>query len=50
MLKINQKGYICNLLEAKGISLYHLIVFLMKAYSALFFDQVGDHIQVDLNN
>lgn len=47
-LKINQKSYICNVLEAEEMSLCHPTVFPMKAGSTLFLDQAGDHIQADL--
>ena len=46
--KIDQKGYIRNLLEAEGMSSCHPTVLPMKAGSALFLDQAGDHIQADL--
>lgn len=48
MLKIDQKSYICNLLEAKKMSLYHPKVFSMKAGSVLSLNQVEDQIEVDL--
>lgn len=37
-MKINQKGYICNVLEAEGMSLCHLTMLLIKSNSAFFLD------------
>ena len=47
-LKINQKGYIRDLLESEGMTSCHLTVLLVKAGSTLFLDQAGSHQQVDL--
>lgn len=47
-LKIDQKGYIRDLLEAEGMSSCHPTVLPMKAGSALSLDQAGDHLQADL--
>ena len=46
-LKINQKRYIRDLLESKGITSCHPIVLPIKVGSTLFLDQVGDHQQTD---
>lgn len=47
-LKIDQKAYIQDLLESEGMTSCHPIVLLIKAGSALFLDQAGDHQQTDL--
>lgn len=47
-LKIDQKGYIRDLLESEGMSSCHPTVLPMKAGSSLTLDQAGDHIQTDL--
>ena len=47
-LKINQKGYIRDLLESERMTSCYLTVLLVKAGSTLFLDQAGDHQQVDL--
>lgn len=43
-LKIDQKGYIRNLLEAERMSLCHPTVLPIKASLVLFLDQARDHI------
>ena len=48
ILKIDQNSYICNLVKAKKISLCQPTIFLIKAGSAPFLNQVKDHIQADL--
>ena len=47
-MKIDQKGYIQDLLESEGISSCHPIVLPMKAVSSLTFDQAGNHLPTDL--
>lgn len=47
-LKIDQKGYIQDLLDSEGMSLCHLTVLPMKASSTLALDQAGDHLQANL--
>ena len=46
-LKIDQKRYIRDLLESKGMTSCHSTVLLVKAGSTLFLDQAGDHQQAD---
>lgn len=48
ILKIDQKKYIQNFLKSKKITLYYSTVFLVKAKSFFFLDQVEDHRQADL--
>ena len=47
-LKIDQKGYIQDLLESKGMTSCHPTVLPVKAGSNLFLDQAGNHQQADL--
>ena len=47
-LKIDQKGYIRDLLESEEITLYYPTVFLIKASSTFLLDQTGDHEQANL--
>ena len=46
-LKIDQKRYIQDLLESKGMTSYHSTVLPVKAGSTLFLDQAGDHQQAN---
>ena len=48
ILKIDQKGYIRDLLESEGMTLCHATVVPVKAGSTLILDQAEDHQQVDL--
>ena len=48
ILKIDQKGYIRNLLEFEGMISCHSIVLPVKAGSTLVLNQVEDHPQLDL--
>lgn len=48
ILKIDQKSYIYNLLEAKEISLYHPIVILIKVGSTLSLNQDENYVKSDL--
>lgn len=41
-LKINQKGYIQDLIESEEISLYYLIILPIKTDSTLTLNQVGN--------
>lgn len=45
-LKIDQKSYICNLLEAKRQSSCHLILFPIKPGSMVSLNQAGDYDQL----
>ena len=47
-LKIDQKGYIQDLLKAKEMTFCHPTVLLVKAGSTFFLDQAGDHQQANL--
>lgn len=47
-LKIEQKGYIQDLLKAEEMSLCHPTVFLIKAGSTFTLDQVGDFFLMDI--
>lgn len=47
-LKIDQKRYIQDFFESKSIGSCHLKIFLVKAGLTLIFDQVDDHISVNL--
>ena len=47
-MKIDQKGYIQDLIESKRMSLCHLTVLHMKVGSFLTFDQFGDYLPIDL--
>lgn len=47
-LKIDQKGYIRDLLESEGMTSCHPTALPVKADSFFFMDQVGDHFQADL--
>ena len=47
-LKIDQKKYIQDFLESKGMTSYHLTVFLVKTGPIFFLDQVSNHQQIDL--
>ena len=47
-MKINQKGYIRDLLKSEGMSLCYLTVLPMKAGSSLTLDQAGDQLPTDL--
>ena len=48
ILKIDQKGYIQDLLKAKGITSCHPTILPVKAGSTLLLDQAGDHQQANL--
>ena len=47
-LKIDQKTYIQDLFEVKKMSLYHLMVFSMKAGSSISLNQANDYIPANL--
>ena len=47
-LRIDQKGYIRDFLESKGMTLCHLNVFPVKTGSTLLLDQASNHQQADL--
>ena len=47
-MKIDQKGYMRDLLESEGMSLCHPTVLSMKAGSFFTLDQAGDHLPTDL--
>ena len=47
-LKIDQKQYIRNLLESKGMTSCHPTILLVKSGSTLFLDQTGDYQQANL--
>lgn len=46
-LKINQKGYIWDLLEAEKMNSYYPTIFSMKVESMFSFDQVVDYFKAD---
>ena len=48
-LIIDQKAYIRDFLECKGMSSCYLIVLLMKAGSSLVLNQTGGFIKADMN-
>ena len=47
-LRIDQKGYIRDLLESEGMTSCHPTILPVKADSTLLLDQAGDHQQADL--
>ena len=48
IFKIDQNKYIQDLLESKEMTLCHPTIFLIKADSTFFLDQIEDHQQTDL--